>query len=74
MLDLELAQASVQPIEQALGSTPIILLTERKPLSEDFEIKQMPEAFGLEWLALVPKIQDTEFYRIELGIDGEVVR
>ena len=74
MFDLELAQASVQPIEQALGSAPIILLTELKPLSEDFEVREMPQAFGLDWVALVPKIQDTEFYRVELGLDGDVIR
>jgi len=74
LFDLELAQATVQPIEQALGSTPIMLLTDLKPLSDDFEVRDMPESFGLEWVALVPKIQDTEFYRVEIGIDGNVIR
>lgn len=74
LFDLELAQATVQPIEQALGSAPIILLTDLKPLSDDFEIREMPESFGLDWVALVPKIQDTEFYRIEIGLDDDVIR
>ena len=74
LFDLELAQATVQPIEQALGSAPIILLTDLKPLSEDFEIREMPESFGLDWVALVPKIQDTEFYRIEIGMDDNLIR
>ncbi len=74
LLDLELAQATVQPIEEALGSAPIILLTELRPLTEDFEIRQMPTEFGLNWIALVPKIQDTEFYRVELGLDGQAIR
>ncbi len=74
LYDVELAQATVQPLEEALGSAPIILLTDLKPLSEDFEIRDMPESFGLDWIALVPKIQDTEFYRIEIGLDDEVVR
>lgn len=74
LFDLELAQVTVQPIEQALGSAPIILLTDSKPLTEDFEIREMPESFGLDWVALVPKVQDTEFYRIEIGLDGELVR
>ena len=55
MLDLELAQATVQPLEEALGAAPIILLTEIRPLKEDFEIKSMPEEFGLRWVALVPR-------------------
>jgi outer membrane lipoprotein carrier protein len=32
------------------------------------------EAFGLEWRALVPKVQDTEFYRVEIGLKGNQVR
>ncbi|MDW3094513.1 MAG: outer membrane lipoprotein chaperone LolA [Gammaproteobacteria bacterium] len=74
LFDLELAQATVQPIEQALGSAPIILLTDLKPLSDEFEIRDMPESFGLEWVALAPKIQDTEFYRVDIGLDGNVIR
>ena len=74
LFDVELAQATVQPIEQALGSAPIILLTDLKPLSEDFDIREMPESFGLKWVALVPKIQDTEFYRVEIGLDDNVIR
>ncbi len=74
LFDVELAQATVQPIEQALGSAPIILLTDLKPLSDDFEIRAMPESFGLDWVALVPKVQDTEFYRVEIGLDGNVIR
>lgn len=73
MLDLELAQATVQPLEEALGNAPIILLTEIRPLKEDFEIKAMPEEFGLTWVALVPRVQDTEFFRIEMGLDGEAI-
>lgn len=74
LFDLELAQVTVQPIEEALGSAPIILLTDIKPLNEDFEIREMPQAFGLDWVALVPKIKDTEFYRVEIGLDEGIIR
>jgi outer membrane lipoprotein carrier protein len=74
LYDVELAQATVQPIDQALGSAPIILLTDLKPLTDDFDIREMPESFGLNWVALVPKVQDTEFYRVEIGLDGNVIR
>lgn len=73
MFDLELAQATVQPLDEALGSAPIILLTEIRPLGEDFEIRRMPAEFGLDWIALVPRIQDTEFYRVELGLDEQTI-
>ncbi|MEM7304962.1 MAG: outer membrane lipoprotein chaperone LolA [Pseudomonadota bacterium] len=74
MLDLELAQATVQPLDEALGNAPIILLTESKPLTDDFEIRDMPDEFGLQWIALAPKIQDTEFYRVEIGMNDGLIR
>ena len=74
MFDIDLAQVTVQPISDALGSTPIMLLTKNKPLIEDFEIREMSMAFGLNWIALVPRIKDTEFYRIEIGVDGNDIR
>jgi outer membrane lipoprotein carrier protein len=74
MFDIDLAQVTVQPIDDALGSAPIMLLTENKPLAEDFEIREMSMAFGLKWIALVPRIKDTEFYRIEIGVDCEDIR
>jgi len=74
MFDIDLAQVAVQPISDALGSAPIMLLTKNKPLKEDFEIREMSMAFGLNWIALVPRIRDTEFYRIEIGVDGNDIR
>jgi len=74
MFDIDLAQVTVQPISDALGSAPIMLLTKNKPLKEDFEIREMSMAFGLNWIALVPRIRDTEFYRIEIGVDRNDIR
>ena len=74
MFDIDLAQVTVQPISDALGSAPIMLLTKNKSLKEDFEIREMSMAFGLNWIALVPRIRDTEFYRIEIGVDGNDIR
>ncbi len=72
--DEELAQATVKPIAEALGAAPIVLLTELRPLQEEFQIKALAEQDGLAWLALLPKVQDTEFTRIEIGMQAQVVR
>lgn len=72
--DEELAQATVKPIAQALGAAPIVLLTEFRPLQEEFQIKALTQQDGLAWLALLPKVQDTEFNRIEIGMEGKLVR
>ncbi|MDG0996896.1 MAG: outer membrane lipoprotein chaperone LolA, partial [Gammaproteobacteria bacterium] len=74
LIDLELEQVSVQPLTKALGSSPILLLTNYRAMHKDFEIRKLGEAFGLHWRALVPRVQDTEFYRIEIGLKGNQVR
>ncbi len=75
VFDKELEQATVKPLRDALGSAPIMLLTESRPLEDEFEITAMaPRDDGLEWLQLIPKVKDTEFNRIEFGMDQVTVR
>ena len=73
-IDHDLQQVSVQPLTKALGSSPILLLTNYREMHQDFEIRMLGEAFGLQWRALVPRVQDTEFYRIEICLKGNQVR
>ncbi len=67
--DPELEQATVKTIKTALGAAPIMLLTSERPLSDEFEIKPIERHDGLEWVKLNPKVQDTEFNRVSLGLD-----
>ena len=71
--DPELRQASVQPVFEALGDAPIMLLMEQKPAFSRFEVERGEPRDGLDWIFLVPKVQDIEFTRIGLGLDGEKV-
>ena len=72
--DEELLQASAKPIDEALGNAPIMLLTDIRPLGEDFEIMEAATRDGLNWVELVPLIQDTEFHRIQIGFDEKGIR
>ncbi len=72
--DEELLQASAKPIDEALGNAPIMLLTNIRPLHQDFEIKEAATRDGLNWVELIPLVQDTEFYRIQIGLDENNVR
>lgn len=72
--DAELEQATVKPIAQMLAATPVILLTELRPLDREFFVQEARPREGLDWARLVPKTQDTEFLRIELGLKGNEVR
>lgn len=69
--DTELAQVTVKKIDQALGSAPILLLSGNKPLGEEFELRDLGGREGLEWVELTPKVQDTDFNKVYLGLDAK---
>ena len=72
--DEDLQQASAKPIDAALGNAPIMLLTNVRPLSEDFEVKQSLRKDDLNWVELTPLVQDTEFNKIQIGLDDNGVK
>ncbi len=67
--DPELEQAVIQPLIVSLGYTPIMLLSGEALSQDNFEINMEGHHDGLDWISLVPKVKDTEFTRIELGLD-----
>lgn len=72
--DEDLEQVTVRKVERALGTAPIMLLSESEPLSEQFEIIERGEREGLYWVELQPKVEDTDFRRIFLGLDDESLK
>ncbi|MEJ2115942.1 MAG: outer membrane lipoprotein chaperone LolA [Gammaproteobacteria bacterium] len=71
--DEDLLQASAKPIDTALGNAPIMLLTNVRPLTDDFEIKDAGVKDGLNWVELTPLVQDTEFLKIHIGLNDKGV-
>lgn len=67
--DTELQQVTVKTLDNALGNAPIMLLSERRPLQEDFVIHNLQPRDGLQWVELEPRVKDTDFTRITLGMD-----
>jgi outer membrane lipoprotein carrier protein len=72
--DIELEQATVKPLREALGAAPIMLLSEKRPLEEDFNIQKLTQRGNLDWVEAVPRKPDMEFQRIEFGLKGKEVR
>ena len=74
LYDPELLQATAKPIDEALGNAPIMLLTNIRPLEEDFKITPASSRDGLDWVELVPLVQDTEFHRIQIGLNENGIK
>ncbi len=72
--DPDLEQATVKPMAESLGSAPIALLTQFSTLEVAYAIRKGDAHDNLEWVQLIPKIQDTDFHRVEIGFDGKELR
>ncbi len=68
IFDVDLNQAVVKPMDEALGDTPALLLSGDGLVSERFEIKEFDRREdNLLWVKLLPKQADTGFQGIQLG-------
>lgn len=67
--DEALEQVTVKPVKEALGTAPIMLLTEARGLTDEYSISER-DANTVE---LRPRVKDSEFVRIDFGFrDGRV--
>ena len=71
MYDPDLRQVTVKKMDAALGSTPAALLVGGNTLERNFDLRELGEREGLEWLEAKPKSPDSGFEKLELGFDGE---
>jgi len=74
LYDRALAQVTRRPVDQALASTPALLLSGQGDLSAQFEVVEGPVRDGLNWVTLTPRNADTDFRTIQLGLSEGVVR
>jgi outer membrane lipoprotein carrier protein len=72
--DVDLEQVTVKKTERALGTAPIMLLSDSEPLSEQFDLKDLGKREGLYWVRLRPKVDDTDFREIYLGFDDRSLK
>jgi outer membrane lipoprotein carrier protein len=75
LYDEELEQVTVRPVSQTLSTTPAMLLTGQGRVGDAFEVEDDADSGGLDWIALTPRRQDTDFRRVRLALrGGELVR
>ncbi|HTP62548.1 MAG TPA: outer membrane lipoprotein chaperone LolA [Burkholderiales bacterium] len=66
--DADLNQVTVRRLSRVLGSTPAALLAGSSDVQEGFELKELGEKDGLEWLEAKPRDKDAGFERMRLGM------
>lgn len=71
--DLELNQVSHQSQSRALAGTPALLLADGGPIEKHFTASAIASTDGRDWVELIPKAQDTDVLRIELGFGKDML-
>lgn len=74
MYDKDLEQVTVRSQDEALGSTPAMLLTGSEPLERSFILQELGDHEGFTWIDLKPREKDATFAYIRLALEGDVIR
>ena len=71
--DSELEQVTVRPLGDALGDTPVMLLSSDQPVEHSFEVRAIAGPDGYDWAELTPLGDQVSFKRIRLGFDAQTL-
>lgn len=71
--DVELQQITVKPLTGTLAASPAVLLAGSNDVEKGFTVKDIGESEGLQWVALTPKVKDTDFDSVRMGFKGSDV-
>ena len=66
--DADLNQVTVRRIARVLGSTPAALLAGASDIQNAFDMKELGEKDGLEWLEAKPREKEAGFESMRLGL------
>jgi outer membrane lipoprotein carrier protein len=72
--DSDLEQVTVRPLGDALGDTPVMLLSSDQPVEQSFDVRAVDGPDGYAWVGLKPLGEQVSFTEIRLGFEGETLR
>ena len=70
LYDVDLEQVTVRRIGDSLSTTPAMLLSGQSRVDESFTASDGGQTDGLDWVQLIPKLEDTDFRSLRLGFRG----
>jgi outer membrane lipoprotein carrier protein len=66
--DADLNQVTVRKVARVLGATPAALLAGASDIANAFDLKELGEKDGLEWLEAKPREKEAGFDSVRLGL------
>ena len=65
--DADLEQVTVRKLDQAVGATPLALLSGNVPVDSAFDVAPPIDSQGERWYVLTPKQTDSDFRELRIG-------
>jgi outer membrane lipoprotein carrier protein len=72
--DVDLEQATVKTVDQALGTAPIMVLMTDERVENQFDVAEIGQRKYLYWVELTPKKADMEFTTVYIGMENETIK
>jgi outer membrane lipoprotein carrier protein len=72
--DVELAQVTVKPMDEALSNAPIMILMKQSDVSQQFDVSEVGQRKFLYWVELKPRNASLEYSSIFIGLEDGNVR
>jgi outer membrane lipoprotein carrier protein len=72
--DVDLDQVTVKPMASGLTSAPIMVLMKQNEINSDFTVNEVGQRKFLYWVELEPKSTESEYSRIYIGLENEIVK
>ena len=73
LYDEDLEQVTVNAIDERIDGTPLQLLMRAAPLSEGFDIESRGQSDGIDWFALSPLTQASDFEQVFIGLQNDAL-
>lgn len=68
--DPDLEQVTVKPEDEALATSPALLLAGTRPVADLYTRRELGERDGLLWLELLPRAPDSGFQRVSIAFSA----
>jgi len=65
--DPDLAQVTERGVDKSIGASPAAILFGSGKLEEAFDVAQLPDDDGLQWLRATPRSADAGFKHVDIG-------
>lgn len=72
--DADLEQVTIKPVNDALGTTPAMLLSGQTDVNASFYLQTIGQTAGTDWIKLIPKNEENGFKYILIGFADEQLR